>query len=366
MSITTEMSKDTKFEIFNQISTYDHEQVLFCQDQATNLKAIIAIHNTTLGPGLGGTRMYNYKNDSDALTDVLRLSRGMTYKAAITGLNLGGAKAVIMGDPSALKSEALMRKFGRFIKNLNGKYITAEDVGTTTKDMEYISMETKYVVGLPEVRGGGGDPSPVTAYGVYLGMKASAKKAYGSESLEGKKILVEGIGKVGSHLVELIHKEGAKIFIADISESSLHTISKKYDATIVDLNNVPDADIDIYAPCALGASLNDNTIPRLKCNIVAGAANNQLANEERDGNALRDRGILYAPDYLINAGGLVNVYTEYNGYNKELALSTAENIYDTTIRIIEKAQKDSISTYLAANIIAEERINQIGKVKSTY
>jgi leucine dehydrogenase len=295
----------------------------------------------------------------------LRLSRGMTYKAAISGLNLGGAKAVIIGDPKTLKSEGLFRKFGRFIENLNGKYITAEDVGTTTRDMEYISMETKHVVGLPEIKGGGGDPSPVTAYGVFMGMKASAKFVYGSDSLNGKTVAVQGIGKVGWHLVESLHAEGAKIYVSDINDAQLQKAASDFGAIVVDGNDLFDLNVDIFAPCAMGAILNTDTISRLKCSIVAGAANNQLEHEDEHGNMLKDRNIVYAPDFLINAGGLINVYSEHTGYNREIALSQAENIYDTTLEILKTAQKENTHSQKAAIKLAENRIAQMRSVKST-
>jgi leucine dehydrogenase len=314
---------------------------------------------------LGGTRFFNYTSESDALRDVLRLSRGMTYKAAISGLNLGGAKAVIIGDPKTLKSEGLFRKFGRFIENLNGKYITAEDVGTTTRDMEYISMETKHVVGLPEIKGGGGDPSPVTAYGVFMGMKASAKFVYGSDSLNGKTVAVQGIGKVGWHLVESLHAEGAKIYVSDINDAQLQKAASDFGAIVVDGNDLFDLNVDIFAPCAMGAILNTDTISRLKCSIVAGAANNQLEHEDEHGNMLKDRNIVYAPDFLINAGGLINVYSEHTGYNREIALSQAENIYDTTLEILKTAQKENTHSQKAAIKLAENRIAQMRSVKST-
>ncbi|MBI1183043.1 leucine dehydrogenase [bacterium] len=364
--MTASTAIETSNFVFDKLVQYDYEQLLMVQDKATGLKGIIAIHNTVLGPGLGGTRMYNYANEQDAIVDVLRLSRGMTYKAAISGLNLGGAKAVLIGDPNKLKSEAYFRKFGRFIENLNGKYITAEDVGTTTKDMEYIAMETENVVGLPEVRGGGGDPSPVTAYGVYLGMKASAKEAYGSDSLTGKTILVEGVGKVGTYLVERLAKEGANILVADVYEPALKNVAEKYGAQVVPVENVFDAQMDIYAPCALGARVNPESIAKMTCAVIAGGANNQLAQEDRDSELLKDKGILYAPDFLINAGGLINVYTEWNGYNREIAMSTTDHIYDATARIYKTAANNNITTLDAAKHLAEKRIADIANVQSTY
>ena len=366
MSTTSSSSFEHSSGLFTEIRETNHEQIVFCNDNASGLKAIIAIHNTVLGPGLGGTRMWNYATEADALNDVLRLSRGMTYKAAISGLNLGGAKAVIIGDAKKDKSEALMRKFGRFIENLNGKYITAEDVGTTTKDMEYVNMETKSVAGLPVSMGGGGDPSPVTAYGVYMGMKSSAKRAYGSDSLKGKKIAVQGIGKVGMHLVELISKEGANILVSDINDESLKHASSTYGATVVDGDSLYTQAMDIFAPCALGAVLNDDTISKLTCDIVAGAANNQLADEDKHGSMLSQKGILYAPDFLINAGGLINVYSEVIGYNKENAFRDTEQIYDTTLNIFGLADEQMIHTQKAASILAQKRIDDILAVKSTY
>lgn len=352
--------------VFGQISEHNHEKVVFCHDQETGLKAIIGIHNTVLGPALGGTRMWSYASEAEALDDVLRLSRGMTYKAAISGLNLGGGKAVIIGDAKKDKSEALLRRFGRFVKNLNGAYITAEDVGMTTKDMEYIRMETEHVSGLPESMGGSGDPSPVTAYGTYMGMKAAAKKAFGSDSLEGKKISVQGVGHVGGYLVELLAKENAQIFITDIYEDRLREVSSKYNAKIVSMDEIYDLDVDIYSPCALGGTVNDNTLDRLKCQVIAGCANNQLRDEKIHGPALIEKGIVYAPDFLINAGGLINVYSELQGYNRESAYAQTERIYGYTLDIFELAEKEGIYTQLAATKMAEKRIQSIGKVRSTF
>ena len=352
--------------IFSILQEHDHEKLVFCQDEHTGLKAIIAIHNTVLGPGLGGTRVWNYANDAEAINDVLRLSRGMTYKAAISGLNLGGAKAVIIGDAKAIKTEALMRKFGRFVENLNGKYITAEDVNTTTRDMEYVHMETSHVVGLPESMGGGGDPSPVTAYGTYMGMKAAVKHAFGNDSLNGKKVAVQGIGKVGGHLLEHLHKEGAKLFITDINEEMLAKYSKDFGATVVKGNEIYGLDVDVFAPCALGAILNTENIAQLKCKVVAGAANNQLADENIHGQMLVEKGIAYAPDFLINAGGLINVYQEHIGYNRETAFRNTEHIYQVTENIFKLASAQNIHTQKAAIEMAQKRINDMAKVHSTF
>lgn len=359
-----EKEKKEGMSLFQLAHEMGHEQVVFCHDEPTGLKAIIGIHNTVLGPALGGTRMWNYATEQEALTDVLRLSRGMTYKAAITGLNLGGGKAVIIGDADKLKTEAFMRRFGKFVNSLNGKYITAEDVNMKTRDMEYIGMETKHVTGLPETMGGSGDPSPVTAYGVYIGMKATAKKVYGTDSLKNKKILVQGVGQVGMYLVNHLTKEGAQVMISDISEKKVANVAKEYKAEVVSPYDVFDVDMDIYAPCALGATLNDDTIPRLRCNVVAGAANNQLALEKKHGYMLIDQGITYAPDFLINAGGLINVYNEYLGdYNRDRTYQQAEKIYDTCLNIFAVAQDRKITTQEAAIEIAEKRISEVGKIK---
>ncbi|WP_317899927.1 Glu/Leu/Phe/Val dehydrogenase dimerization domain-containing protein [Aurantibacillus circumpalustris] len=353
-----------KNPVIGQMSLSNHEQILFCNDNATGLKAIIAIHNTVLGPSLGGTRMWNYNNEMEALTDVLRLSRGMTYKSSVAGLNLGGGKAVIIGDPKKIKNEALLRRFGKFVDSLGGKYITAEDVAMTSRDMEIIKMETDYVSGLPENMGGSGNPSPVTAYGVYVSMKASAKEVWGNDSLSGKKVLVQGIGHVGEVLVDHLTKEGAKVYIHDISEERLKLAAAKYKAEVVTEDKMFDLDIDIYAPCALGATVNDETLGKLKCKIICGAANNQLADEKHHGEVVGKQGILYAPDYVVNAGGIINVYYELEGYNRERAMTHAEKIYDTTFNLFQLAKKEGIPTYMAANRLGEERIAAIARINA--
>lgn len=359
-----ELEKVEHDGLFGTVAQMGHEQVVFCYDEATGLKSIIAIHNTTLGPALGGTRMWNYTSEQEALTDVLRLSRGMTFKASISGLNLGGGKAVIIGDAKTMKTEAFMRRFGKFVNSLSGKYITAEDVNMKTADMEFISMETKHVTGLPESMGGGGDPSPVTAYGTFVGMKAAAKKVYGNDSLANKKVVVQGVGQVGMNLVEHLVKENAQVYITDISDEKVKALAQKFGVKAVAMDAVYDLDVDIYAPCALGATLNDNTIPRLKCSIVAGAANNQLKDEIKHGYMLIDRGITYAPDFLINAGGLINVYNEYLGnYNRARVFEQAEGIYTTCLNIIDYAEKEKINTQEAAIKLAEKRIEEVGRVR---
>jgi leucine dehydrogenase len=352
--------------VITQMSLHNHEQVVFCNDNETGLKAIVAIHNTVLGPSLGGTRMWAYKNEMEALTDVLRLSRGMTYKSSVAGLNLGGGKAVIIGDSKTQKNEALMRRFGKFINSLSGKYITAEDVGVNTKDMEYIKMETDFVTGLPENMGGSGDPSPVTAYGVYLAMKASAKEKWGNDSISGKKIVVQGIGNVGESLVKYLVKDGAKVYINDINEERLKLMAKETGAEVIASDKLYDLEMDIYAPCALGATVNTDTLNRLKCAIICGSANNQLADENVHGKMVIEKNILYAPDFVVNAGGIINVFYELEGYNRERALAHAEKIYQTTLNIFKLSKEQNIPTYMAANSLAEKRIADIGKVKLSY
>jgi leucine dehydrogenase len=352
--------------IFNQLEAFGHKKVVFCSDPDTGLKAIIAIHDTTLGPALGGTRMWAYRNEVDALQDVLRLSKSMTYKSAITGLNLGGGKAVIIGDSRKDKTEALLRKFGRFIKNLNGEFITAVDVGTNPRDMEYIRMETEHVMGVPESIGGSGDPTPIAALGVFMGIKACVKELYGNDSITGKTIIVQGIGHVGENLVKLLRDENAKVYISDINEELLGQVAKKYGAQAVSNNSIFDIDADIYAPCALGATVNTQTIGKLKCGIIAGSANNQLEDETAHGQMLLEKGILFAPDYVINAGGIINCYSELMGFSKKRSMQLTENIYEATRNVLKLSKAENISTVVAANKIAEKRIADIKKVKSTY
>jgi leucine dehydrogenase len=360
-----EVADVAEASLFDELSSLGHEQVVFCHDKPTGLKAIIGIHNTVLGPAMGGTRMWNYKSEQEALTDVLRLSRGMTYKAAISGLNIGGGKAVILGDARKLKNEAFMRMFGKFVNSLGGKYYTAEDVNMSARDMEYISMETKYVTGLPISMGGGGDPSPLTAYGTYMGMKGTAKKVYGNDSLEGKVIAVQGVGHVGTYLVEYLLKENAKVYVSDIFETKLREITSKFKVEVVEEDRIYDLDMNIYSPCALGATLNDDTINRLKCEIVAGAANNQLEDEKRHGYMIMEKGIVYAPDFLINAGGLINVYMEYlGGYSQKKAYAGAEKIYETCQDIYKFSEKHNISAQEAAIKIAKKRIEDREKSNS--
>lgn len=351
---------------FELISKHgEHEEVVFCHDPTVGLKAIIAIHNTALGPALGGTRMWNYKNEEEALVDVLRLSKGMTYKAAAAGLNLGGGKAVIIGDSKTQKTEGLFRAFGQFVNSLNGKYITAEDVGTSVNDMEYIFMETPFVTGIPKDFGGSGDPSPYTAHGVLMGIKASAKWQLGTDSLKGMRVAVQGLGNVGTHLVKYLTDEGAKVIVSDIDQEKVKKHVDQYKATAAGSDEILFTECDILAPCALGAIVNDNSIQKLKCKVIAGGANNQLA-EARHGNMLRELGILYAPDYVINAGGLMNVFVELEGYSHERAFDKTRKVYDNCMKVFEIAKRDSVGTQVAADRLAEERINTIGHLKQRH
>jgi len=290
-------------ELFKYMEMYDYEQTVVCQDKESGLKAIIAIHDTTLGPALGGTRMWTYESEEAAFEDALRLAKGMTYKNAAAGLNLGGGKTVIIGDPRKDKNEAMFRAFGRFIQGLNGRYITAEDVGTTVADMDLVYSETDYVTGISPAFGSSGNPSPVTAYGVYVGMKAAAKEAFGDDSLEGKTVAVQGVGNVSYELCRHLHEEGAKLIVTDINQEAVQKAVEAFGAKAVDINDIYSVDCDIFSPCALGAIINDETIPQLKAKVIAGAANNQL-KDPIHGDIIYEKGIVYAPDYVINSGGV--------------------------------------------------------------
>ncbi len=349
-------------EIFEKIQEHEHEQVVYCYDPASGYKGIIAIHNTTLGPALGGTRFWNYESDQEALTDVLRLSRGMTYKSAAAGLNLGGGKSVIIGDPKIKRREMMFRAHGRFVESLKGRYITAEDVGTSVEDMDYVHMETEYVTGLA---GRSGDPSPVTAYGTYRGIKAAAKARYGNDDLNGLTVAVQGVGHVGYFLCEDLAAEGAKLVVTDIDEERVQRIVDEFGATTVQPDEIYGVEAEVFAPCALGAVVNDDTIPQFKFDIIAGAANNQLA-EERHGQELKDRNILYAPDYVINAGGVINVYGELNGWSLERSKRKAGEIYDTLEQLFELADDEGLPTSAAADRVAERRIQQVGDMHRTW
>ncbi|WCK55940.1 Glu/Leu/Phe/Val dehydrogenase [Aneurinibacillus sp. Ricciae_BoGa-3] len=352
-------------KIFDYLREYDYEQLVFCQDENSGLKAIIAIHDTTLGPALGGTRMWTYETEDDAIVDALRLARGMTYKAAGAGLNLGGGKAVIIGDPKRDKSEALFRAFGRFIQGLSGRYITAEDVGTTVADMDLIHMETEYVTGVSPAFGSSGNPSPVTAYGVYRGMKAAAKEAFGTDDLAGKTIAVQGVGNVAYNLCRHLHEEGASLIVTDINKENVKRAVHEFGAKPVEPSEIISQACDIFSPCALGAIINDDSIPRLKARVIAGAANNQL-KEERHGDAIQEMGIVYAPDYIINAGGLINVADELQGYNRERAMKKVETIYDNIQKVLKISKRDNIPAYRAADRMCEERIERVRKSRNMF
>jgi len=348
--------------LFETIAETGHEQIVYCHSKDAGLKAIIAIHNTVLGPGLGGLRMWPYKTEADALNDVLRLSRGMTYKNAVAGLNIGGGKAVIIGDPATDKSEALFRAFGQFVESLGGRYITAEDVGIDVNDMEYVYRETEYVTGVHQVHGGSGDPSPFTAYGTLQGLMATLNKKYGDEDVGKYSYAVQGLGHVGMEYVKLLKERGAKIFVTDINPKLVEKAVTEYGAEAVGLDEIYDVPADVYSPCALGGTVNEQTLPRLKAKVICGAANNQLANNAIGDDVAR-RGILYAPDYAVNAGGVMNVALELDGYNRERAMRMMRTIYHNLTRIYEISDRDGVPTYQAADRLAEERIRTIGKLK---
>jgi leucine dehydrogenase len=349
-------------QIFEQMGEYGHEQVVFCHEPSAGYKGIIAIHNTTLGPALGGTRFWNYATDAEAVVDALRLAKGMTYKAAVSGLNLGGGKSVIIGDPRTTRREMIFRAHGRFVESLKGRYITAEDVGTSVEDMDYVQMETEFVTG---IAGGSGDPSPVTAYGTYRGMKTAAQERFGSDSLADARVAVQGVGHVGYYLCQFLAEEGARLVITDIDEARVQRVVSEFGADRVSPDEIYAVDAQIFAPCALGAVVNDETIGGFRCEIIAGAANNQLA-EERHGKLLEDRGILYAPDYVINAGGLINVYGELNDWDAERAKRKAGEIYETMLQIFELAREQGIPTSEAADRLAERRIEQVAALKRNW
>lgn len=352
--------------VFDEMKTKDHEQVVYCYDRSSSLKAIIAIHNTALGPALGGCRMWPYENEAEALHDALRLSRGMTYKSAAAGLNLGGGKAVIIGDAKTMKSEVLFRAFGRFVQSLAGRYITAEDVGTTVSDMEWVRMETDYVTGFSRALGGSGDPSPVTAFGVYHGMRAAMKKTFGSDSMQGRTVALQGVGQVGFYLIGHLLSAGAKVVASDIDEERIKRAASQYETiTFVPSGEIYDVDCDVFAPCALGGTVNSRTIPRLRSRIVAGCANNVLENEDSDGPMLEERRILYVPDYVISAGGLINVSNELEGYNRKHAISKAAGIFDIVNQLLLISDTEKISTLKAANALAERRMAAITSLKRT-
>lgn len=356
-------------ELFKALGEYDYEQIVFANDKESGLKAIICIHDTTLGPGLGGTRYWNYQQEDDAIRDALRLARGMTYKNAASGLQIGGAKTVIMKDVSNhVSEEALFRAFGRFVEGLNGRYITAADVGTTEVEMDYIYQETNYVAGTSLKPGTSGNPSPSTAHGVYVGMKAAAKKAFGTDSLDGRSIIIEGVGKVGLILAQKALQEGARIIATDLYEEPRRR-AEAIGCEVVLPEEMFSMKADIYAPCALGGTINDENLEKMSAatiQVIAGAANNQLA-EARHGNQLEEMGIVYTPDYILNAGGVIQVADEFNGgYQAERVRKSVENIYNQIEKVFAIAKRDQIPTYIAADRLAEERIAAIKKTRKIF
>ncbi|MFN8005810.1 MAG: Glu/Leu/Phe/Val dehydrogenase dimerization domain-containing protein [Terriglobia bacterium] len=350
---------------FEKMDGMGHEELIFCRMREAGLRAVIAIHDTTLGPALGGTRMWPYASENEAITDALRLARGMTYKAAAAGLNMGGGKAVILGDPKVDKSEALFRAFGRFIETLNGRFITGEDVGLDVNDVEYMYMETRYVTGLSRAHGGGGDPAPITAFGVLQGIRACIEARLNTTDLKKVSVAVQGLGNVGFHLAKLLKNEGARVAATDIDLEKARFAKSTLDIEIVQPEEIYDVTTDIFAPCALGAIVNDRTLDRMKFKIIAGAANNQL-EEDRHGRELHHRNILYAPDYVINAGGMVNVFVELEGYDRERAMRMSRAIYYNLRKVFQIAQRDNISTNLAADKLVEERIAMMHRLKGIH
>jgi leucine dehydrogenase len=357
-----ELASNASMQLFDTIATMGHEQLVVCHDKASGYRGIIAIHDTTLGPALGGTRFWSYASDAEAIVDALRLARGMTYKNAVAGLNLGGGKSVIIGDNRTPNREMIFRAHGRFVDSLGGRYVTAEDVGTSTGDMDFVHMETDYVAGLA---GASGDPSPVTAHGVFRAIQASACYRWGSDSLEGKTIAVQGCGNVGYHLARDLHRAGAKLIVADIDAERVKRVANETGARAVSVDDIVGQQADIYAPCALGGGINDQSIPQLRVEIVAGAANNQLL-EDRHGDELEAKGILYAPDYVANAGGVINVYSELAGWSRERSLRKADEIYHTVLNVFEIAKQDGIPTYQAADRLAERRIAAVRSMVKTW
>jgi leucine dehydrogenase len=349
-------------KIFDTIADMGHEQVVLCHDPSAGYRGIIAIHSTTLGPALGGTRFWKYASDEEAFVDALRLARGMTYKNAVAGLNLGGGKAVLIGDNRTANREMIFRAHGRFVESLGGRYITAEDVGTSTADMDFVHMETDYVTGLA---GRSGDPSPVTAHGVFRAIQAAAKWCWSSDDLHAKTVSVQGCGNVGYHLAKALHEAGAKLVVTDIDAERAKRVASEFAAAAVAPDDIYAARADIFAPCALGAVINDKTIPQLRVEIVAGAANNQL-QDERHGDELHRRGVLYVPDYVANAGGVINVYSELAGWSSARAFRKADEIYETVLRVLSIAKQDGVATHEAADRLAEQRIKAVGSMVRTW
>ncbi|MFN2608206.1 MAG: Glu/Leu/Phe/Val dehydrogenase [Acidimicrobiales bacterium] len=349
--------------VFDGIGGDSYEQVVYCHDRPSGLRAIVAVHSTVLGPALGGTRFYPYGSEDDALTDVLRLARGMTYKAAVAGLDLGGGKAVILGDPASTRSEALLRAYARHVDALGGRYLTAEDVGTTQADMDLIRRETPFVTGMSQELGGSGDPSAATAYGVVWAMRAVARHLWSDPNLAGRHVVVSGVGKVGGHLVRHLVEEGARVTVADVDPAAVRLAVAELGVEAVPVETAHATPCDVYSPCALGAVLNPTTIPELRCAAIVGSANNQLADADC-ADLLEKAGVLYATDYVVNAGGLVNIAEELapGGYHQERAYAAVRRIYDTTAALLAAAEADGVTTTDAADRLAERRIDELGRV----
>ncbi|HEX6534280.1 MAG TPA: Glu/Leu/Phe/Val dehydrogenase [Gemmatimonadaceae bacterium] len=362
MTVTEIPKPSSKEGLFDRIAEMGHEQLVICSDPSVGYRGIIAIHSTTLGPALGGTRFWSYASDEEAIVDALRLARGMTYKNAVAGLNLGGGKSVIIGDNRTPNREMIFRAHGRFVESLGGRYVTAEDVGTGTSDMDFVHMETEYVTGL---QGRSGDPSPVTAHGVFRAVQASAKHRWGTDDLSGKTVAIQGCGHVGYYLAKELQAAGARLIVTDIDAERVKRVVEECGARAVEPGEIYGVKADIFAPCALGAIINDKTIPQLKVEIVAGAANNQLL-EERHGDMLEARGILYAPDYVANAGGVINVYSELAGWDPARALRKADEIYTTVLGVFEIAKVEGIPTYEAADRLAERRLKAVASLVKTW
>jgi valine dehydrogenase (NAD+) len=344
----------------------EHEQVVFCNDPASGLRAIIAIHSTALGPGLGGTRFYPYGSTAAAVRDVLNLSRGMSYKNALAGLDLGGGKAVIIGDPAKNKTEALLRAYGRFVQSLHGRYITACDVGTYSSDMDVVARECSFVTGRSVAHGGAGDSSVLTAYGVFQGMRASAEAVWGAPTLSGRTVGIAGVGKVGHHLVKHLVDDGARVLVTDVNPAAVETMVNAYGVTAVgDAGALVRADIDVYAPCALGGALTDEVVDVLSATIVCGAANNQLEHPGVE-KSLADRGILYAPDFCVNSGGVIQVADELEGFDFERAEERASGIFETTKAVFALAEAESVTPAEAADRLAERRMRDVGRLRGVY
>ena len=349
--------------IFNLMAKAEHQNLFFCNDPEVGLKAIVAIHDTTLGPAIGGVRMLPYSSEEEAIEDALRLSRAITYKSSLAGLNLGGGCAVIIGNNRTDKTEVLMRRVGKFVEGLNGNFIASIDVGTTQKDLEYIHAETNYVAGLPTSMNGSGDTTVFAARGVFFGIKAAIKELYGDDSLAGRKVAVQGVGSVGEHLVSMLRAENARVYVSDMTEERKMKVAAKYKAEPIQYSTSYELDVDVYAPCALGGTVNPDTVPKMRCKIIAGSANNQINDEEATIKLLQEHNILYTPDFLINSGALISCFSELEGYGNDRTESLIRNIYTATRHVIQRAREENISTYEAAKQLAEKRIVDMKKLR---